>query len=88
LAGQRIVTTNGLLATISYGIIFTIVQIYEYRVAPFSMNDGIFGSLFFMLTGFHGFHVLLGTIFLLVCLHRQIHYHFSLNHHVGLECSI
>jgi heme/copper-type cytochrome/quinol oxidase subunit 3 len=45
-----------LVATITYGVIFTFVQAYEYNVAPFSINDGVFGSLFFMLTGFHGFH--------------------------------
>jgi cytochrome c oxidase subunit 3 len=59
LAGERASTTNGLFATISYGTIFTFVQMYEYNVATFSINDGIFGSLFFMLTGFHGFHVIL-----------------------------
>jgi cytochrome c oxidase subunit 3 len=56
LAGERLSTTNGLVATITYGTIFTFVQGYEYNVAPFSINDGIFGSLFFMLTGFHGIH--------------------------------
>jgi cytochrome c oxidase subunit 3 len=56
LAGERMATTNGLVATITYGVIFTCIQAYEYNVAPFSINDGIFGSLFFMLTGFHGIH--------------------------------
>ena len=63
LAGERTTTTNGLVATIIYGIIFTFVQTYEYNIAPFSINDGVFGSLFFMLTGFHGFHVILFFIF-------------------------
>jgi cytochrome c oxidase subunit 3 len=71
-----------------YGLIFTVVQAYEYNIAPFSINDGIFGSLFFMLTGFHGFHVLVGTIFLIVCLYRQINYHFTRRQHVGLEACI
>ena len=62
LAGERAATINGLLATLMYGGVFTFVQAYEYSVAPFSINDGIFGSLFFMLTGFHGFH----DIFLIV----------------------
>ena len=88
LAGERSATINGLIFTILYGIIFIFVQAYEYSVAPFSINDGIFGSLFFMLTGFHGFHILVGTIFLIVCLYRQINYHFTRRHHVGLEASI
>ena len=88
LAGERLTTINGLVATIFYGIIFTFVQGYEYNSAPFSINDGIFGSLFFLLTGFHGFHVLVGSIFLVVCLQRQINYNFTRKHHVGLECGI
>jgi cytochrome c oxidase subunit 3 len=88
IAGERSSTTNGLIATIVYGLIFTVIQGYEYNVAPFSINDGVFGSLFFMLTGFHGFHVLVGTIFLIVCLYRQINYHFTRRQHVGLEACI
>jgi cytochrome c oxidase subunit 3 len=52
------------------------------------MNDGVFGSLFFLLTGFHGIHVIIGTIFLTVCLNRLINYHFTRQHHVGLELGI
>ena len=88
LAGQRLITTNGLIATIIYGTIFTFIQAYEYNLAPFSINDGIFGSLFFMLTGFHGIHVLIGSIFLMVCFYRQINYHFIRRQHIGLECAI
>jgi len=80
--------TNGLLATIGYGILFTSIQYYEYTVAAFSINDSIFGSLFFMLTGFHGIHVLVGTIFLIICLLRHFKLHFTINHHVGFECAI
>jgi len=68
IVGERSTTLNGLVATIIYGLIFTYVQGYEYNAAPFSINDGVFGSLFFLLTGFHGFHVLIGTIFLIICL--------------------
>jgi cytochrome c oxidase subunit 3 len=63
LAGNRTATTNGLFATITYGTIFTFIQAYEYNVAPFSINDGIFGSLFFLLTGFHGFHGLVNIFY-------------------------
>jgi cytochrome c oxidase subunit 3 len=88
ISGVRSATTNSLCVTISYGILFTFVQAYEYNVAPFSINDGIFGSLFYMLTGFHGFHVLVGSIFLIVCFIRQVNYHFTRRQHVGLECAI
>lgn len=81
-------TTNGIIATVVYGLIFTVVQGYEYNVAPFSINDSIFGSLFFVLTGFHGFHVLIGTLFLIVCLYRHINYHFTRKQHIGFECAI
>ena len=88
LAGERSTTINSLIATVGYGVIFTFVQMYEYNIAPFSMNDSVFGSLFFMLTGFHGIHVFVGTLMLIVCLYRQINYHFIRRQHVGLECSI
>jgi cytochrome c oxidase subunit 3 len=88
LSGERILTTNGIVATVFYGVIFTFVQAYEYNIAPFSINDGIFGSLFFMLTGFHGFHVFIGTLFLIICLSRQINYHFTRRQHIGFECAI
>jgi cytochrome c oxidase subunit 3 len=88
LSGERISTTIGIIATIFYGVIFTFIQAYEYNVAPFSINDGIFGSLFFMLTGFHGFHVFIGTLFLIICFSRQINYHFTRRQHIGFECAI
>jgi cytochrome c oxidase subunit 3 len=88
LAGEREATINGIAWTVGYGLLFTCIQAYEYQEAPFSINDGIFGSLFFLLTGFHGLHVILGSVFLLVCLKRQIDYHFTRRQHVGLECGI
>ena len=88
LVGNRSITINGLIATISYASFFTLIQAYEYNVASFSINDGIFGSLFFLLTGFHGFHVLVGSIFLIICLFRQFNYHFTKKQHIGLECAI
>jgi heme/copper-type cytochrome/quinol oxidase subunit 3 len=74
--------------TVFYGILFTFIQYYEYTVCLFSINDSVFGSLFFMLTGFHGLHVMVGTIFLIVCLFRHLSLHFTVNHHVGLESAI
>jgi cytochrome c oxidase subunit 3 len=77
----------GLIFTIILAIIFTALQMYEYNVAAFNISDGIYGSTFFMATGFHGFHVLIGTIFLTVCLIRLIKYHFTATHHFGFEAA-
>ena len=88
LNGERAKMTNGLIITILYGTIFTGIQYYEYCTAPFSINDSVSGTIFFLLTGFHGFHVLVGSIFLLICLFRHYNYHFSTNHHMGFECAI
>jgi heme/copper-type cytochrome/quinol oxidase subunit 3 len=69
------------------GVIFTGFQAYEYCEAPFNIMSGIYGSVFFLLTGFHGLHVLIGTIFLIVCFVRHYSYHFTLQHHVGFEAA-
>nr|YP_008081157.1 cytochrome c oxidase subunit III [Amata formosae]AGH27310.1 cytochrome c oxidase subunit III [Amata formosae] len=80
-------TTQGLFITITLGIYFTILQAYEYLEAPFSIADSIYGSTFFMATGFHGLHVIIGTLFLLICLIRHLNNHFSSNHHFGFEAA-
>ena len=85
LANSRNTAIVSIVVTIFYGAVFTLAQLYEYNVSSFSINDGIYGSLFFMLTGFHGLHVLVGSIFLFVCLFRQIFYHFTQSQHVGFE---
>jgi len=64
---------------------FTCVQAYEYGHAAFSFAGNIYGATFFMATGFHGFHVLVGTIFLIVCLIRAYAGHFSPTQHLGFE---
>ncbi len=73
--------------TILLGLYFTGLQVYEYTVSTFSMSDGIYGTTFFLTTGFHGFHVLAGTTFLYVCLIRLSKTQFSSVHHVGLTCA-
>nr|YP_010329907.1 cytochrome c oxidase subunit III [Cucullia pustulata]UNP54657.1 cytochrome c oxidase subunit 3 [Cucullia pustulata] len=79
--------TQGLFITIILGIYFTILQTYEYFEAPFTIADSIYGSTFFMATGFHGLHVIIGTMFLLICLIRHLNNHFSSNHHFGFEAA-
>ncbi len=76
---------KGLLATIVLGMIFTSVQAYEYAHAPFAFKNSIYGSTFFMATGFHGFHVIVGTIFLIVCLFRAMKGQFTPKQHLGFE---
>ena len=82
---NRIETITGLLLTIVLAIIFTLCQVYEYINAPFDISDGIYGSTFYMLTGLHGMHVIVGTIFLIVALIRAIFHHYTTNRHIGYE---
>ena len=76
---------QGLILTILLGITFTCVQAYEYSHAPFAFKGSIYGSTFFMATGSHGFHVIIGTIFLSVCLLRAYLGQFSPKQHLGFE---
>ncbi|TDQ82411.1 cytochrome c oxidase subunit 3 [Dongia mobilis] len=85
--GDRQNFIRGLALTILLGIIFTGFQAYEYAHAPFGFKDGIYSSTFYMATGFHGFHVLVGTLFLIVCLFRGFKGHFTPDHHFGFEAA-
>ena len=76
-----------LALTVALGILFSYVQAYEYAHAPFAFKDSIYGSTFFMATGFHGFHVFVGTIFLIVCLIRAMAGHFTPQQHFGFEAA-
>lgn len=87
LSGRRGEAISGLFFTVLLGLSFSILQMYEYKEAAFAISDGIYGSTFYMATGFHGAHVIIGTIFLLVCLVRQINYHFTREHHLGFEAA-
>nr|ARB50135.1 cytochrome c oxidase subunit III [Eteoneus sigillatus] len=80
-------TKMGLYLTVMLGILFTMLQAYEYIESKFTISDSIYGSCFFMATGFHGIHVIIGTTFLLVCLMRHLMNHFSKNHHYGFEAA-
>ena len=76
---------QGLTYTIILGIFFTLLQAFEYQDSPFTIADSIYGSTFFVATGFHGLHVLIGTTFLIVCLTRLTLNHFTNTHHIGFE---
>jgi cytochrome c oxidase subunit 3 len=78
---------QGLWLTVILGVAFTCVQAYEYTHAAFSYAGHIYGSTFFMATGFHGAHVIIGTIFLTVCLVRAYLGHFKPDHHFGFEAA-
>nr|ALO70418.1 cytochrome c oxidase subunit 3 [Brundinia marina] len=80
-------TMQGLVLTVFLGIYFSILQGYEYIEASFTISDAIYGSSFFMATGFHGIHVIIGTTFLLICLIRHLNNHFSSIHHFGFEAA-
>jgi cytochrome c oxidase subunit 3 len=87
LKGDRKSLMNGLVLTILLGAIFTGVQAYEYQHASFGFTDGIYSSTFYLATGFHGFHVLVGTCFLIVCWFRARAGHFTPEHHFGFEAA-
>ena len=91
IEGDRKSLKWGLLATVLLGALFTCIQVYEYSHAAFAFsrdNGGnIYGSTFFMATGFHGFHVLIGTIFLIVCLFRAMAGQFTPKQHFGFEAA-
>lgn len=85
--GSKAEAVNALGCTIILALVFTALQGYEYLSAPFTISDGIYGSTFYMATGFHGFHVIVGTCFLAVCLFRVTLNHFTREHHFGFEAA-
>jgi cytochrome c oxidase subunit III len=85
LEGDKQGVRNGLICTILLGILFTLCQAFEYSHAAFDFSGHIYGATFFMATGFHGFHVIVGTIFLAVCLYRAYLDQFTVRHHLGFE---
>ncbi|YP_009370127.1 cytochrome c oxidase subunit III (mitochondrion) [Macrosteles quadrilineatus] len=78
-------TMQSMMMTIGLGLYFTLLQAIEYFEAPFTIADSIYGSTFFMSTGFHGIHVIIGTIFIMVSMVRVKKLHMSSTHHVGFE---
>ncbi len=87
IEGNRTHLLQGLGLTILLGLTFTGVQAFEYGHAAFGFKDGIYSTTFYMATGFHGFHVIVGTIFLIVCFFRAKQGHFKPDHHFGFEAA-
>jgi cytochrome c oxidase subunit III len=87
LEGDRKGLVVGLLLTVILGLSFTTFQAVEYSHAPFHFTGGIYPSVFFLATGFHGFHVIVGTCFLIVCLIRALRGSFTKERHFGFEAA-
>jgi cytochrome c oxidase subunit 3 len=85
LHGDRKSLKLGLILTIALGVSFTCIQAFEYSHAEFHYAGNIYGATFFMATGFHGFHVIIGSIFLIVCLLRAYAGQFTPKQHLGFE---
>jgi len=88
IEGYSSEATAGLFITIVLALIFTAFQAYEYIEAPFNISDSVYGTTFYITTGLHGLHVIVGTTLLTVCLFRHLLGHFTPTHHIGFEASI
>ena len=88
IEGNRDGSLTGTYITIILALIFTALQGVEYTVSSFSFSDSAYGSSFYFGTGFHGLHVMIGAAFITIGFWRLINYHFTVNHHLGLESAI
>lgn len=87
IRGEHTRALKGLGITILLGVYFTFLQAMEYYEARFRISDGIYGSTFFVATGFHGLHVLVGTTFLAVVFKRVLRFEIRAVHHFGFEAA-
>jgi cytochrome c oxidase subunit 3 len=87
LINDRKTTIIAFISTVILALLFTSLQVLEYVEAPFTIADSVYGSTFFMATGFHGFHVIIGTTFIVVCFIRFLGHQFSEKHHFGFEAA-
>nr|YP_010580858.1 cytochrome c oxidase subunit III [Pyrops clavatus]UAT98596.1 cytochrome c oxidase subunit III [Pyrops clavatus]UZT27043.1 cytochrome c oxidase subunit 3 [Pyrops clavatus] len=88
LANKLKISNKSLMLTVMLGIYFTMLQKWEYNQSQFTISDSIYGSSFFLTTGFHGMHVIIGTVFIAVMMMRCMNLHFSSENHFGLEAAI
>jgi cytochrome c oxidase subunit 3 len=86
--GRHHEVLDGLYLTIFLGVLFIISQINEYFEIAYTINDSVYASAFYMLTGLHGLHVFVGVFFLYVCLERFCNQDFTVRHYVGFICAI
>ena len=82
---KYIETLTSLVITVFLGVYFSFLQAIEYRLSSFTIADRVYGRTFFVATGFHGLHVIIGTTFIAVMIFRHINFHFSAIHHFGFE---
>lgn len=87
ISGYCSMVVNMMYLATSFGMFFSWLQLLEYGLTKFTVNDSLYGSSFFMLTGLHGFHVIVGTTLLVISYVRSANYDFSTGHHVGFEAS-
>jgi heme/copper-type cytochrome/quinol oxidase subunit 3 len=87
LANKKTLSKLFLLQTLFYGLFFTSLQFYEYVSCSFNINDSVYGSIFFLSTGFHGLHVIIGTIFLLFCYILMQKRYYTTKRHLSFECA-
>jgi len=85
LKGWKYCAILCLQITLFLGLTFTLLQIYEYKNCDFSISDSVYGRTFFLTTGFHGFHVIVGSIFIYIMIYRLIRGHFTPTRHFGFE---
>lgn len=85
ISGNAKEANSGFIVTLLLAVLFTILQVGEYLTAPFNMSDNIYGSVFYSLTGLHGLHVIIGSIFIGVCYIRFLNNEFTVKHHLGFE---
>jgi len=88
LKNQNRTVVYNLDLTLILAILFTKLQLMEYTESTFRISDSVYSSIFYLMTGFHGIHVFIGTLFLFVCLIRMELGHFSRNYHFGFEAAI